>query len=265
MNSGCGRCRSGPGRSTARGAVRIWLRRCAGRSSRHSCAPCHALRGLAQDLPIRALLSLSAHTPEGSPAGARSSATPTSIPCRRPFTRPSSMPLTACPPTLPLSSRSPPARGAAHNFPCARLAASTAALSPSTIRESFYRAGGGEADESLPLVEIAAVGGLSPAETCHVVLHELAHVLAPDAGHGSAWRYAARQVGLLRPCAWPGSGALADWREIAPAIRATLQAIPEPTESLPAEYYDDRLRRPCAAGYGTRGGTSRGEGPAVVT
>ena len=125
---------------------------------------------------------------------------------------------------------------------------------------TFYRAGGGEADESLPLVEIAAVGGLSPAETCHVVLHELAHVLAPDAGHGSAWRYAARQVGLLRPYAWPDSGALADWREIAPAIRATLQAIPEPTESLPAEYYDDRLRRPCAAGYGTRGGTSRGEG-----
>ena len=125
---------------------------------------------------------------------------------------------------------------------------------------TFYPAGGGEADESLPLVEIAAVGGLSPAETCHVVLHELAHVLAPDAGHGSAWRYAARQVGLLRPYAWPDSGALADWREIAPAIRATLQAIPEPTESLPAEYYDDRLRRPCAAGYGTRGGTSRGEG-----
>ena len=91
---------------------------------------------------------------------------------------------------------------------------------------TFYRAGGGEADESLPLVEIAAVGGLSPPETCHVVLHELAHVLAPDAGHGSAWRYAARQVGLLRPYAWPDSSALADWREIAPAIRATLQAIP---------------------------------------
>ena len=125
---------------------------------------------------------------------------------------------------------------------------------------TFYRAGGGEADAPLPLVEIAAVGGLSPAETCHVVLHELAHVLAPDAGHGKAWRHAARQVGLLRPCAWPDSGALADWREIAPAIRATLQAIPEPTESLPAEYYDDWHRRPCAAGYGTRGGTSRGEG-----
>ena len=125
---------------------------------------------------------------------------------------------------------------------------------------TFYRAGGGEADELLPLVEIAGVGGLSPAETCHVVLHELAHVLAPNAGHGSAWRHAARQVGLLCPYAWPDSGALADWREIAPAIRATLQAIPEPTESRPAEYYDDRLRRPCAAGYGTRGGTSRGEG-----
>ena len=118
---------------------------------------------------------------------------------------------------------------------------------------TFYRAGGGEADESLPLVEIAAVGGLSPPETCHVVLHELAHVLAPDAGHGSAWRHAARQVGLLRPCAWPDSGAPADWREIAPAIRATLQAIPEPTESLPAEYYDDRLRR--AGSGGSRPGS----------
>ena len=70
---------------------------------------------------------------------------------------------------------------------------------------------------------------------------------------GSAWRYAARQVGLLRPCAWPDSGALADWREIAPAIRATLQAIPEPTESLPAEYYDDRLRR--AGSGGSRPGS----------
>ena len=35
--------------------------------------------------------------------------------------------------------------------------------------------GGWEADEALPLVEIAAIGGLAPAETCHVVLHELAH------------------------------------------------------------------------------------------
>ena len=89
-------------------------------------------------------------------------------------------------------------------------------------------------------------------------------VLAPDAGHGSAWRYAARQVGLLRPYAWPDSGALADWREIAPAIRATLQAIPEPTESLPADY-DDRLRRPCAAGYGTRPAPAVARVPAVVT
>ena len=127
-------------------------------------------------------------------------------------------------------------------------------------RTIFHPPWGVAEDQRLPLVEIASFGGLAPAETCHVVLHELAHIFTPDAGHGKAWRHAARQVGLLRPSAWPGSGVLADWREIAPAIRATLQAIPEPTESLPAEYYDDRLRRPCAAGYGTRGGTSRGEG-----
>ena len=38
-----------------------------------------------------------------------------------------------------------------------------------------------------------------------------------------------------------------------------LQAIPEPTERAPAEYYDWH-RRPCGVGYGSRGGTSRGEG-----
>ena len=31
------------------GSSEVWLRRCVGRSSRHSCAPRHALRGLAQD------------------------------------------------------------------------------------------------------------------------------------------------------------------------------------------------------------------------
>ena len=85
---------------------------------------------------------------------------------------------------------------------------------------------GGEAIDPLPLVEIAAIGGLTPAETCHVVLHELAHVLAPGFGHGKEWRHAARQVGLLRPRARPDTGELADWSEISPAIRPALQAIP---------------------------------------
>ena len=69
------------------------------------------------------------------------------------------------------------------------------------IRQRVWN--GGEADTPLPLVEIAAIGALAPAETCHVVLHELAHVLAPGFGHGRVWRYAARQVGLLNPRAWP--------------------------------------------------------------
>ena len=111
--------------------------------------------------------------------------------------------------------------------------------------------GGGEADEPLPLVEIAAIGGLASAETCHVVLHELAHVLTSGSGHGKAWRYAARQVGLLEPRAWPGLGELADWGAIAPPLRSKLQAIPEPTERAPAEYYDWH-RRPCGVGYGSR-------------
>lgn len=93
---------------------------------------------------------------------------------------------------------------------------------------TFHPPRGTEATEPLPLVEIAAIGGLTPPETCHVVLHELAQMLAPD--NGAAWRHAARQVGLRRPRAWPDAGVLADWREIAPGIRATLQAIPDPSE-----------------------------------
>ena len=119
--------------------------------------------------------------------------------------------------------------------------------------------GGGEAYEALPLVEIAALGGLTPRETCHVVLHELAHVLTPGSGHGKAWRYAARQVGLLQPRAWPDARELADWGAIAPGLRGKLQAIPEPTEPPPA-YYQEWHRRRCGVGYGSRGGTSRGEG-----
>ena len=118
----------------------------------------------------------------------------------------------------------------------------------------------GTAHEALPLVEIAAIGGLAPAETCHVVLHELAHVLAAGFGHGRVWRYAARQVGLLNPRARPEAGELADWGAIEPALRAKLQVIPEPTEPAPADFYEDWDRQPCAAGYGARGGRSRGAG-----
>ena len=82
--------------------------------------------------------------------------------------------------------------------------------------------GCGEADESLPLVEIAAIGGLAPAEICHVVLHELAHVLTPGSGHGKAWRYAARQVGLLKPAGVAGSGR--DGELGSDSARATAQA-----------------------------------------
>ena len=74
------------------------------------------------------------------------------------------------------------------------------------------------------------------------------------------WRYAASQVGLLRPRACPDTGELADWSAISPAIRPALQAIPEPTERPPAEYFADWHRRGCGAGSGSRGGTSRGEG-----
>ena len=67
------------------------------------------------------------------------------------------------------------------------------------------------------------------------------------------------QVGLLKPRARPSPGELASWAAIVPPLRNRLQAIPAPTERVPAEYFDWH-RRPCGMGYGTRGGTSRGEG-----
>jgi len=67
---------------------------------------------------------------------------------------------------------------------------------------------------------LVAVGGLSPPETCHVLLH--AHVLEPEAGYGAAWHHAARQVGWVRPCTKPDAYELADWRAISPALCTVL-------------------------------------------
>ena len=67
-------------------------------------------------------------------------------------------------------------------------------------------------------------GGILPAQ--------LAHVLAPGFGHGREC-YAARQVGLMIPRAWPDAGGLADWGAISPGIRARLQEIAEPAEQAP--------------------------------
>ena len=101
---------------------------------------------------------------------------------------------------------------------------------------------------------------VSPPETCHVVPHELAHILAPGMGHNKAWHHAARQVGLMRPRARPEVVELSDWSVISPKLCTVLQAIPVPTEPALAEYRYDWQRRPCGAGYGSRGGSSRGEG-----
>ena len=47
------------------------------------------------------------------------------------------------------------------------------------------------------------------------------------------------RVGLLNPRARPDAGELADWGAIAPALRVKLQAIPEPTEPAPADFYEN--------------------------
>ena len=42
--------------------------------------------------------------------------------------------------------------------------------------------------------------------------------------------------------------------------KGSCRRFPSPTEPAPADFYEDWDRRPCAAGYGVRGGTSRGAG-----
>ena len=64
----------------------------------------------------------------------------------------------------------------------------------------------GTAHEPLPLVEIAAIGGLAPAETCHVVLHELAHVLAAGFGPWPRLALCGAPGGAVEPARTAGSG-----------------------------------------------------------
>lgn len=125
-------------------------------------------------------------------------------------------------------------------------------------------------------VEIAAMVQESYVQLAGTTLHELAHVLAgPSAGHGTDWKDAAVSLGFTkRPAAagqcyylamftpWlrhqvyrlaatigdgtPGFLALLAGGAGAPVVGTTPVAVRPP--------------RPCSAGTGTRGGTSRGTG-----
>lgn len=129
--------------------------------------------------------------------------------------------------------------------------------------------------EGVPFVEICAFGQENRTQVAGTVIHELAHVCAGwGAGHGPEWKAACERLGLRRALA---GGTRYTWAHFAPDIRAAILALPAPQEGEPARDltgwgapgplggpgWAKRAMpkvKPCGAGYGTRGGTSRGTG-----
>lgn len=134
------------------------------------------------------------------------------------------------------------------------------------------------------LVAICATGQSDLVQLCGTTLHELGHVMAGlAAGHGALWLDACARLGLgdkARGCApISAAGTAYSWDHFEPTIREALQALPLPTDGAPISAVamaqaglaptgaygmpisPKALRiKPCSAGIGTRGGTSRGIG-----
>lgn len=121
-------------------------------------------------------------------------------------------------------------------------------------------------DKPVDVVEIGAVSEESHIQLCGTVVHELAHVLAGyDAGHGKAWKDTANRLGLRLAKA---AGHLYQPAYLAPAMRERLAMLRaddgrplfggvRPTGRGGLQVV---VPRPCGAGIGTHGGTSRGVG-----
>lgn len=115
--------------------------------------------------------------------------------------------------------------------------------------------------ESLELIEICAFGEESPLQLAGTTIHELAHCLAGHAaGHGQAWKSAARKLGLKLAMAAGQAYAAADFD---PVLLRHIRNLSEPTDGRPVSSRHPPVvigPRPCSQGHGTRGGKSRGPG-----
>lgn len=118
-------------------------------------------------------------------------------------------------------------------------------------------------DEQAHFVEICAHGEDSPVQVAGTTLHELGHVLAGfEAGHKKAWHCACGKLGLR---AIKAAGTTYLPAMFHPSIRARIMALVERiSDGRPngRQGFNGRafVPRPCSAGVGTRGGTSRGAG-----
>ena len=116
------------------------------------------------------------------------------------------------------------------------------------------------------VVEIAATAEESWVQLAGTTIHELGHVLAGwGSGHGSAWKAAARKLGLR---AVEAAGQQYHLAAIDPKVREQVYALANDLGDGKPEFRTYGLGvgtlrvtvRPCSAGIGTRGGKSRGKG-----
>ena len=114
----------------------------------------------------------------------------------------------------------------------------------------------GSTDE---LIEICALGEESWIQLAGTTVHELAHAATGHGhGHGKAWKEACGVLGLRRVMAAGTNYRLANF---SPALRLALAGLAKPDDGEPtAAGLLALAQRPCSAGVGVRGGTSRGAG-----
>jgi hypothetical protein len=113
-------------------------------------------------------------------------------------------------------------------------------------------------------VEIAATGEESWLQLACTTTHEYAHVLAGQgSGHSETWKVACERLGLRRAKA---AGMRYTLAALDPILRERVYALARslgdgsPAFMTAVPFMRTMAPRPCSAGYGTRGGTSRGVG-----
>lgn len=137
---------------------------------------------------------------------------------------------------------------------------------PNGVRGVTYFKKWSKGEEEIPFVEISAFNQSSAVQLAGTTIHELGHVLAGwEAAHGKLWKASCEALGLRRILA---AGTDYKWSMFAPDIRAAIALLPQPKDGKPKNLLSlagapvgaHKAFKGCQAGWGTKGGKSRGTG-----